>query len=316
MNAHDTPQNTTLADAQSPACWAAETLRDNVLAHVQELARHPENKVPAERVLLQLTQDTDFQAVLKTWNTLNGPDRVAAWKKVLGLAEHHAREILPACVQCGECCRQGSPTLYLEDVELLHKGAIPWNAVYTLRRGEPVRSPFQTELVFLLDERIKVREKPGTMECLFLDTSLSQCRIYADRPLQCRAQACWDAGPAEDLSKQPYLTRRDLFKDVELLMDVITEHDRRCRFDQLAAAFRELDATRGASVDQVLHLLAYEDHFRNFMAEKLNIPEDHMELVFGRSFAALVQVFGCRVRTEPDGTRVLVPDRDEASPSS
>lgn len=300
----------TTADAQSPASWPVSVFRDNLMAHVQDLMRNPENRVPPERVILQLTQDPEYQAVWKTWDGLNGADRVAAWKKMLALAEHHAREVLPACLLCGECCRMGSPTLHMEDLELLQKGAIPWEAVYTLRRGEPVHSPFKKDLFFLLDERIKVREKPGTTECLFLDGQTQRCRIYADRPLQCRAQACWDPAPAEDLSKQPYLTRRDIFKDVELLLDVMAEHDRRCRFDQLAAAFTDMENSRGASVDRVLHLLAYEDHFRTFMGEKLSIPADHLELVFGRSFAALAKLFGYRVDTEPDGTRILVPDRD------
>ncbi len=310
MTAQETPQKAPPAEAQSPASWNVHALRDNVLDYVQEILRDPENRVPVERVILQLTQDSAFQAVLKTWDTLHGADRVTAWKNVLSLAEHHAREILPSCLQCGECCRKGSPTLHLEDLPLLRKGAIGWNAVYTLRRGEPVRSPFKEDLFFLLDERLKVREKPGTTECLFLDASTNRCTIYANRPLQCRAQACWDPAPAEELAKEPYLTRRDIFKDVELLLDVMAEHDRRCRFDQLAAAFQELEATKGASVDNVLRLLAFEDHFRNFMADKLGIPKDHLELVFGRSFANLVQVFGCRVRIDPDGTRVLVPDEN------
>lgn len=310
MTSHPTPPEHTPGDAQSPASWPLSVFRDNVLAFVQDLMRNPENRVPAERVVLQLNQDPEFQTVLKTWDGLHGADRIAAWKKVLALAEHHAREVLPACLLCGECCRMGSPTLHMEDLELLQRGAIPWNAVYALRRGEPVHSPFKKDLFFLLDERIKVREKPGTRECLFLDGQTQHCRIYADRPLQCRAQACWDPAPSQDLSTQPYLTRRDIFKDVELLLDVMAEHDRRCRFDQLASAFAEMETSQGASVDRVLHLLAYEDHFRTFMGEKLGIPADQLELVFGRSFASLARLFGYRVDTEPDGTRILVPDRD------
>lgn len=316
MTLSHTPEAPSSANPRSPASWSVEDFRDNILESIQELMRNPENRVPPERVVLQLTHDPDFQATLKAWNSMNGGERVAAWKKVLGLAEQHAREILPACLQCGECCRMGSPTLHLEDLELLQKGAISWSAVYTLRRGEPVHSPFKKDLFFLLDERIKIKEKPGSRECLYLDPSTQQCRIYADRPLQCRAQACWDPAPAEDLSRQPYLTRRDIFKDVELLLEIMAEHDRRCRFDQLAAAFKEMEATHGASVDRVLQLLSYEEHFRHVIGEKLKIPNEELDLVFGRSFAALVEIFGCTVKTEPDGTRVLVPDQAVGSTSS
>jgi Fe-S-cluster containining protein len=295
-------------EGHSPALWNIEQFRENVFRYAEELTDDPDNPVPKERVLLQLDRDPEFQTILQKWHRLCGAEKVRDWKRVLELAETHAREILPSCLMCGECCRRGSPTLHVEDLSLLREGKIPWDALYTLRRGEPVHSPFKDELFFLLDERIKLREKPGGRECLFLDGDTQECTIYAERPLQCRAQACWDPKPGEELTAQPYLTRRDIFSEVEILWDLLEEHDRRCAFEKLSAAFKALEETRGQAVDQVLELLAYEDHFRNFVAEKLSIPRSQMELVFGRSFADLVQVFGFRVETEADGTRVLVPD--------
>ncbi len=303
-----------VSESGSPALWDVERFRENLFAYAEELTEDPDHPVPKERVLLQLDQDPDFQTILKRWHQLSGAERVRDWKRVLELAETHAREILPACLMCGECCRQGSPTMHTDDLSLLQEGAIPWDAVYTLRRGEPVHSPFKGELFFLLDERIKIKEKPGTRECLFLDSESNQCTIYENRPLQCRAQACWDSKPAEELKNLPYLTRKDIFGDVELLWDLIVEHERRCAFEKLRQAFQTLEESRGETIDAVLELLAYEDHFRTFVAEKLNIPASQMDLVFGRSFAFLVQVFGFRVDTEPDGTRKLVPDSDRQSP--
>jgi Fe-S-cluster containining protein len=198
----------------------------------------------------------------------------------------------------------------MEDLELLRQGKVSWNALYTLRRGEPVRSPFEDKLFFLLDERIKIREKNGSRECALFDGANDLCTIYADRPTQCRAQACWDPSLAKQVAEQPYLTRRDIFQEVELLLDLMTEHDKRCAFDKLKAAFEALEKSKGENVDEVLELLAYEDHFRHFLGEQLKIPEDFLELVFGRSFADQVSVFGFKVVEEPDSTRCLVPDRD------
>jgi hypothetical protein len=123
------------------------------------------------------------------------------------------------------------------------------------------------------------------------------------------AQACWDPKEAEQVSKLPYLTRGDIFEGVELLLDIIKEHDIRCAFDKLNEAFKRLEETQGETVDEVLDLMAYEDHFRAFLAEKLNIPEDNLELVFGRSFADLSSCFGFKVEKEPDGSRCLVVDK-------
>ena len=92
-------------------------------------------------------------------------------------------------------------------------------------------------------------------------------------------------------------------------MDLIAEHDQRCAFEKLNEAFGRLAESKGSSVTEVLELLAYEDHFRQFFRERLNIPGDTLDLVFGRSFADLLPLFGFRVETEPDGSCCLMPER-------
>lgn len=304
--------NNSICDANttpaSPGTWSPEQLLQSLTDHLNQLITESPSSLPAKRLLQQLRQDTEFQDVFRRWQTMTGSQRLDAWKRLVECAGKHARDALPYCVRCGECCRQSSPTLHLEDLELLKQGGIPWNQLVTLRRGEPVRTPFEEQVFHLLDERIKVREKPGSQECVFLADEGDSCLIYENRPLQCRAQACWDEEPARQLSKQPYLTRRDIFQDVELLLELIAEHDRRCAFDQLNQAFVQLRADGGQSIDAVIELLSYEDHFRHFLADQLKIPPDNLELIFGRSHAQLVPLFGFRVEEEPDGTRRLVPD--------
>jgi Fe-S-cluster containining protein len=292
-----------------PATWDVETLKRKWMEFLKVLMEDGEVTIPQKRVQFQVEQSSTYQDILRRWPRMSESERLDTWKRLMELSEKCSRELLPACTQCGECCRKGSPTLQVEDLELLRQGKIPWNMLYTLRRGEAVRSPFEEKLFFLLDERIKIREKDGNRECAFLDGANDVCAIYADRPVQCRAQACWDPEPAKEVAGQPYLTRRDIFQDVELLMDLMAEHDKRCAFGKLKAAFEALEETKGENVEEVLELLAYEDHFRHFLGEQLKIPEDTLELVFGRSFADLVSVFGFKVRREPDSTRCLVPDR-------
>jgi Fe-S-cluster containining protein len=292
-----------------PVDWDEKTLRLKWIEILMGMMDESAITVPLKRIQYQIEQTAEYLNVLKRWSAIDGPARIDAWKRLLECSERVVKEILPTCVQCGECCRRGSPTLMLEDLEVLRKGKIPWNQVFTLRRGEPVRSPFQEELSFLLDERIKIREKAGTQECVFLDSATDLCTIYHDRPLQCRAQACWDPKHAQRLVEQPHLTRRDIFEEVELLLDLVAEHDRRCSFEKLDAAFKHLEETKGESISEVLDLLAYEDHFRHFLAERMHIPQNELELVFGKSFTDLVILFGFRVEREPDGSRCLVLDR-------
>ncbi len=295
----------------SPTTWNKETLLRNWAEHL--LATAESTNIPYKRLSLEVQQDPTYQEAVEKWDSMESTERMAAWKRLLAITERQAADILPSCVQCGECCRKGSPTLLMDDLDLLREEKIPWDRIITLRRGEPVHSPYKEKLVFLLDERIKFREKPQTRQCVFLDDGSSLCAIYVDRPVQCRAQACWDPKPAKELAEQPHLTRKDIFGRVDVLMDLLTEHDRKCAFQKLDAAFKRLEETHGESVDEVLQLLAYEDHFRRFLAEQLNIPETTLDLVFGRSFEELVSLFGFEVRREADGAKCLVPS-DPAAP--
>jgi Fe-S-cluster containining protein len=292
-----------------PGDWDEEKLRGGWIEHLQKLMNESGGSIPLKRIQFQVEQGTNYTAILKRWSWMSGPDRVNAWKRLLESSEQAIKEVLPTCVQCGECCRKGSPTLMLEDLDILRQEKIPWNQLYSLRRGEPVRSPFEEKLFFLLDERIKLREKPGTKECILFDDSTDTCTVYADRPLQCRAQACWDPTEAKQVAEQSYLTRRDIFKGIELLLDLLAEHDRRCSFDKMSDAFKRLEESKGETVEEVIELLAYEDHFRHFLGEQLNIPIDTLDLLFGRSFADMVSLVGFQVREKPDGTRCLVPDQ-------
>jgi len=297
------------ASAFYPAEWDEKTVREKWIEVLKSMMEEGVILVPMKRILYQVEQTPEYRDALQLWSRIDGQARIIAWKNLLECSMRAVKEILPVCVQCGECCRKGSPTLMLDDLELLRQGKIGWDRIYTLRRGEPVRSPFKEKLFFLLDERIKVREKVGTQECVFLDAGDDLCSVYSDRPLQCRAQACWDPKHAEQLTEQPYLTRQDIFGGVELLWDMIVEHERRCAFEKLNAAFKQLEETRGESINEILELLAYEEHFRQFLAQQMRIPEGMLELVLGRSFADLAGLFGFRVEVSPDGTKCLVLDR-------
>jgi Fe-S-cluster containining protein len=305
----DTGHDQSIIDSH-PTQWDEEAFRRNWSEFLHMLVKENESALPFKRIQYQVEQSPIFQEVLVRWSGMSGAERLGAWKRLLQAAEEVSREVLPACVQCGTCCRKGSPTLQLEDLELLQTGRIQWNQLVTLRRGEPVKSPFDQKPFFLLDERIKIRERDNSEECIFFNDETSLCGMYSDRPIQCRAQACWDPAPAQDISKQPYLTRRDIFKSVDLLLEIILEHDQRCAFQKLNEAFTRLLETKGETIEEVLQILSYEDHFRSFVCEKLNVPSDQAELVFGRSFADLVPLFGFKVLDEPDGSRCLVPETD------
>ncbi len=292
-----------------PSAWDIDRFRANWLLFVEALLKEEANLlIPSRRIRWQIEQTQAFQEVVSGWDNMEGSHRLDAWKRLLLAAEDACRTILPACAQCGECCRMGSPALHLEDIVLLRSGKIPWDRLVTLRKGEPARSPFDGMPFVLPEERIKIREKEGLRECVFLISETDRCSIYVDRPLQCRAQACWDPIPARDTAELPFLLREHIFEGVDLLLEIIAEHETRCGFAVLSDAFEELSRSNGANVREVLRLLSYEEHFRQFVSDKFKIPAQNMELLFGRSFARMTTLFGFRVKEEPDGTRCLLVD--------
>jgi hypothetical protein len=292
-----------------PAGWDADQFRENWGAFVENLLKEEAGwLIPARRIRRQIERSPAFIEAAGGWDNMNGACRIDAWRRLLVAAEESCGTVLPVCVQCGECCRMGSPTLHLEDLGLLQSGKIPWDQLITLRKGEPARSPFDGMPFVLPEERIKVREKEGVRECVFLVPETDRCSIYSERPLQCRAQACWDPIPARDTAELPFLLREHIFAGVGVLLDIIAEHERRCGFEAFSAAFEELGKTDGGNVDEVLRLLSYEEHFRQFVREKFNVPAQNMELLLGRSLARMAEVFGFRVTEGPEGTRCLVAD--------
>jgi Fe-S-cluster containining protein len=293
-----------------PSGWDIDQFRENWSAFLEEFLKEEASAlIPSRRIRLQIEQTQAFQEAVSRWDTMKGSHRLDAWKRLLLAAEESCRTILPACVQCGECCRMGSPTLHLEDLPLLQSGKVPWEQLITLRKGEPARSPFDGRPFVLSEERIKVREKEGLRECIFLISETDRCSIYSDRPLQCRAQTCWDPIPARDTAELPFLLREHIFKGVDLLLEIIAEHESRCGFGAFSAAFEELSRSNGENVGDVLGLLSYEEHFRQFVSEKFKVPSQNMELLLGRSFARMTALFGFKVLEEPDGTRRLVADQ-------
>jgi Fe-S-cluster containining protein len=292
-----------------PSAWDIDRFRANWLLFVEALLKEEANLlIPSRRIRWQIEQTPAFQEVVADWDNMEGSHRLDAWKRLLLAAEGACRTILPACFQCGECCRAGSPTLHLEDLVLLQSGKIPWDQLVTLRKGEPALSPFDGRPLVLPEDRIKVREKEGLRECVFLISETDRCSIYVDRPLQCRAQACWDPIPARETAELPFLLREHIFQGVDLMLEIIAEHETRCGFAVLSGAFEELSRSSGGNIQEVLRLLSYEEHFRQFVSDKFTIPAQNMELLFGRSFTRMTTLFGFKVAEEPDGTRCLLVD--------
>lgn len=208
------------------------------------------------------------------------------------------------CQRCGTCCRRSSPTLHLQDLARVQAEQIPWSHLVTLRRGEPVRSPFEAQPFELEEEQIKLRERPGGHTCSLLDDSSATCLIYVQRPVQCRAQTCWDPTEAEDLAETAHLTRQHLLASFPTIWALVEEHERRCAFSTLSTCIDALRSEQG-DPQPALELLCFDESCRELAQQKLAVPEAALDLLFGRRLDQLVALFGLQVARDPQGIRTL-----------
>ncbi len=203
------------------------------------------------------------------------------WKQVKEVLLKAAYDTRPYCIKCGECCSKGSPTLTLDDLNLLRKGKIGPNDVFTIRTGEVVSDNRVESTLKNQEERIKIRETADDKTCIFYQKWNRECSIYDDRPAQCRLQECWDPKP-EAFSDLSPLTRYDLLQDTGDIWQIIQRHDERCSHEDFSREISRLGATKGQTVEKILELLSFDHHVREFVTQELGIDGQTLELLFGR----------------------------------
>jgi Fe-S-cluster containining protein len=209
------------------------------------------------------------------------------------------------CIRCGECCLKGSPTLQAEDLNLLTKGLIGKEALYTIRKGELVEDNINEGLVVTQTELIKVREREGEGNgCIFYDDPGKACTIYEHRPLQCTALKCWDTTEFLEVFQGPKLARKQAIED-HVLLGLMEEHERRCGYALLEKLVEEIEPKGEEAVVQILDLLKFDYHLRPFVADKLSLDPEETDFFFGRPLTETITMVGLQVVREPDGSFLL-----------
>ncbi len=210
-----------------------------------------------------------------------------------------------ACRRCGTCCKKGGPTLREQDRKLVEKGTLPLRILVTIRKGEFVRGvdgeePFRTE-----SEMIKIKGTGTEWTCALLDAARNRCTQYDSRPIECRAMACWDTSGIERVMKTPALTRRDLIFGVEGLLDLVSNHERRCGlFDllNLSASIRrdEKEAER-----EIMEMLRYDKALRDLLVEK-GADAEQLEFLLGRPLDSLLGGFDLKLVKDKSRIRIAL----------
>ncbi len=247
----------------------------------------------------QIENAAGFKEIFDNWNTLPLESRGAAWRRLMTAAKEKYQEVAENCVRCGECCRLGSPTLLTHDLPLFQQEILTWNDVYTLRPGEPVANR-EGKVDTLAEERLKVREVPGSKQCWFYLAATDSCRIYDHRPEQCRRQNCWGDPPRPPAVAQ-LLTRKHLFAAVPEIWELIEEHRERCDYGKVARALAELQTGREEAGETLFEALHFDHYLRQMLINEWELTPAATELLLGRPVAAYLAAQGIDATITPEG---------------
>jgi Fe-S-cluster containining protein len=253
-----------------------------------------------------------YRELSENWLSWTESYRKREWEALCREMEKAAYATRPYCLRCGDCCRQGSPSLYIEDLPILRQGTIRRFDLLTLRAGEIGFSNAAQDLVLLPEERIKVKEKPGSRECLLLDPETNSCRIYEDRPLQCQAMECWNPESFDDLNSQRFISRKQLLNPNDPIIPIIESHSQRCAVSALQEALSRIKKGLAAAQDEALDILFFDQHLREYLTQEQGIGPESQLFLIGRPVSDLIHSFGFRLE-EDSGRRLKLVINDQAS---
>jgi Fe-S-cluster containining protein len=204
------------------------------------------------------------------------------------------------CRRCGTCCKNGGPALHLEDRPAVEQGLIPLRSLVTLRKGELARDPVAGELRPLAGEIIKIKGSGPVWTCLYYDQGQGTCRIYPQRPLECRLLKCWDTADFEASYQRNRLTRKDLLAEVDGWGELVADHERRCRYADIERLIARAGQTNAAGgFRELAEKIAFDIEVRRRVVEKGRLDPQILDFLFGRRLLKTLQaMYGLSFRRE------------------
>ena len=253
----------------------------------------------------QIEDKAGFPGIYQEWNNLDLEARAAAWKRLMAAAKDVLWAGWESCVRCGECCELSSPTLLAPDLALFQQEVLTWNEVYTLRPGEQVASR-EGESTTLKEERLKIREVPGSRQCWFYLAATQSCRIYANRPEQCRRQQCWSE-EAAGLDPKELLAREALLTGVPEVWELVQAHQERCSLSRVLQALQGLETEPDPAGEALFDALHFDHYLRQMLQEEWELSPAATEFILGRPLTQFLRDHGINAALTPEGTFQLTP---------
>ncbi len=216
-------------------------------------------------------------------------------------------------MRCGTCCEKGGPAFHRADRHLIEEGVIASSCLYTIRKGELARDNVKQRLVPVDTDVIKIKGKKDSWSCMFFNQARKSCRIYQNRPLECRALKCWDPGELEKVYAAGRLTRKDLLSGVDGLWELIEDHQARCDYEKIQCLVRQLE---GSAPDrarrQLCEMIRYDAEIRKLVVARGGLESDMLDFLFGRPLSVTIKNYGTRARQLVVGRSRALQNRQKA----
>lgn len=200
------------------------------------------------------------------------------------------------CRRCGECCRRSTPALHVEDIKRVGRILLREHLV-TLRAGETVFDNVAGAPTILAHELVKVRSRPGEAVCLLFSPS-EGCRVYGDRPEECRVLFCEKPEALEGMYRHRRIGRQDLLADRPDLARAAALQEERCSQARVPELCRRAREKNPAAVEQLLSMAATDMGLRKVLLSKGMVREAELAFLLGRPFSETLAPFGLRVREQ------------------
>lgn len=246
----------------------------------------------------------DLQALAPGAEGLEERSEQEIWTQVRERLLKAAYATRPHCIRCGTCCTKGSPTLVKADIGLFNHDILKPADIVTIRLGELTYNNATGEIAAVEQEMIKIREDPGTRTCVFFQQDDAICTIYDERPGQCRRQECWNPQPPIEVTDEP-LTREDLLGTTGDLWNIILRHEERCSYANFDRAIARLAATKGQTVEDVIDILGFDLHVRDFLCRHFRLYPETMNFFLGRPVAESLAIHGLKLDRDEEGNFLL-----------
>ncbi len=229
-------------------------------------------------------------------------------------ADARSRKSITACIRCGTCCKKGGPSFHHADKRLIEEGIIHSRWLYTIRKGELAYDNVRERLLPADSDIIKLKGQNDSWTCIFFDESQRACRIYAHRPMECKALQCWDTRRLEKIYAKHRLTRADLISEIEGLWGLVEDHQRRCDYDAIQKLVKALDRPQKKKTrKQLIEIIQYDSEIRKLVVAKAGLSADMLDFLFGRPLTLTIQNFG--VRVNPSGEKISLMPPIRRSPA-